>query len=96
MAEPAPAVSALVRVRRRAARRRRAPASPRLDAELLLAGALGTDRTGILAHPDAPWATARAATFEALVARRERGEPVAYIRGFREFHGLAIARTRAR
>ncbi len=29
--------------------------------------------------------------FEAYVARRELGEPVAYIRGFREFHGLAIA-----
>ena len=31
------------------------------------------------------------ATFEALVVRREQGEPVAYLRGFREFHGLAIS-----
>jgi len=66
-------------------------ASPRLDAELLLAQAVGTDRTGILAHPAAPVGDGPRAMFEALVARRELGEPVAYLRGFREFHGLAIA-----
>jgi release factor glutamine methyltransferase len=32
-----------------------------------------------------------AAAFEGYVARRAAGEPVAYIRGFREFHGQAIA-----
>jgi release factor glutamine methyltransferase len=65
--------------------------SPRLDAELLLGQALGVDRIGVLAHPDAPVVTAARADFESAVRRRERGEPVAYIRGFREFHGLAIA-----
>jgi release factor glutamine methyltransferase len=65
--------------------------SPRLDAELLLAQALGIDRTGVLAHPDAPVGPGLQEAFEAAVARRERGEPVAYIRGFREFHGLAFA-----
>jgi release factor glutamine methyltransferase len=65
--------------------------SPRLDAELLLAQAVGTDRTGILAHPAALVGDGPRATFEALLARRELGEPVAYLRGFREFHGLAIA-----
>ena len=89
MAEPAPVVSALVV----AAADRLAAAgsgSARLDAELLLAGALGTDRTGILAHPEALVGDGPRATFEALVVRREQGEPVAYLRGFREFHGLAI------
>jgi release factor glutamine methyltransferase len=66
-------------------------ASPRLDAELLMGTALGVDRVGVLAHPDAPAGAGAAAAFETLVARRERGEPVAYLRGFREFHGLAIA-----
>ena len=65
--------------------------SPRLDAELLLARAVGIDRTGIVAHPDAPVGPGAAAGYEADLVRRERGEPVAYIRGFKEFHGLAFA-----
>jgi release factor glutamine methyltransferase len=65
--------------------------SPRLDAELLLAHALRVDRTTVIAHPDAPVGQDAKAQFGADVARREAGEPVAYIRGFREFHGLAIS-----
>src|SRR5512140_2101748 len=65
--------------------------SPRLDAELLLAHVLRIDRTGVIANPDAPVGLGAQAQFEADVARRETGEPVAYIRGFREFHGLALA-----
>jgi len=65
--------------------------SPRLDAELLLGFALHVDRVGVLAHPEAPVPQGAAETFETYIARRELGEPVAYIRGFREFHGLAIA-----
>ncbi len=65
--------------------------SPRLDAELLMGFTLGIDRVGVLAHPDAPAGTGAAAAYEGYVARREAGEPVAYIRGFREFHGQAIA-----
>jgi release factor glutamine methyltransferase len=65
--------------------------SARLDAELLLAHAVGVDRTGLITYPDAPVGEGARESFEAAVARRERGEPVAYIRGFREFHGLAFA-----
>lgn len=65
--------------------------SPRLDAELLLAFALGVDRIAVLAHPEAPVGAGVAEGFEGYVARRAAGEPVAYVRGFREFHGLAIA-----
>jgi len=65
--------------------------SPRLDAELLVGHALGIDRTGVLAHHDAPVGPGAQATLEAAVRRREAGEPVAYIRGFREFHGIALA-----
>ena len=64
--------------------------SARLDAELLLAFALDTDRTGVIAHTDAPVGDSAAARFEALLDRRATGEPVAYIRGVKEFHGLAF------
>ena len=65
--------------------------SPRLDAELLLGHVLGVERTGVLAHPDAPVSTGQEAAFEALLGRRIDGTPVAYLRGFREFHGLALS-----
>jgi hypothetical protein len=76
----------------RASERLRAAGSetPRLDAELLLGWSIGIGRTGILAHPDAPVGADAEAAFEAAVARREAGEPVAYIRGIKEFHGLAF------
>ncbi|MBA2382051.1 MAG: hypothetical protein H0V73_08070, partial [Chloroflexi bacterium] len=63
----------------------------RLDAELLLGFAIGIDRTGIVAHREAPVGAEAAARFEDAVARRAAGEPVAYIRGIKEFHGLAFA-----
>jgi release factor glutamine methyltransferase len=63
----------------------------RLDAELLLGFAVGADRTAIVAHPDAPVGADAAIRFEEGVRRREAGEPVAYIRGIKEFHGLAFS-----
>ena len=63
----------------------------RLDAELLLGWAIGADRTSIVAHRDAPVGADALGRFEAAVARRAAGEPVAYIRGIKEFHGLAFA-----
>ncbi len=65
--------------------------SARLDAELLLGLATGVDRTALIAHPEAPVGADAAAAYEAAVARREAGEPVAYIRGLKEFYGLAFA-----
>ncbi|HEV2005544.1 MAG TPA: HemK/PrmC family methyltransferase, partial [Candidatus Limnocylindrales bacterium] len=63
----------------------------RLDAELLLGHVLGIDRTGVVAHPEAPVGDGPAQRFREALARREAGEPVAYIRGVKEFHGLAFA-----
>jgi release factor glutamine methyltransferase len=65
--------------------------SPRLDAELLLGKSVGLDRTRIIAYPEAPVGESAAEAYEADLARRERGEPIAYIRGLKEFHGLAFA-----
>jgi release factor glutamine methyltransferase len=63
----------------------------RLDAEVLLASATGADRTTLLAHPEAPVGPEAAARFEDGVVRRLTGEPVAYIRGIKEFFGIALA-----
>jgi len=56
--------------------------TPRLDAELLMAHALGVDRARLLLDP--PRGIVPAA-FEELVERRLRHEPVAYIVGHRAF-----------
>ena len=61
--------------------------SARLDAELLLAHALGWSRTRVLAHPEGEVGANAARAFEALVARRAEAEPMAYLLGEREFYG---------
>jgi release factor glutamine methyltransferase len=75
-----------------AAERLRAAGSdtPRLDSELLLAYAIGVDRTAVIAHGEAPVGVDAQATFDELITRREAGEPVAYLRGMKEFHGIAL------
>ena len=65
--------------------------TPRLDAEVLLASVLGIDRSGLIAHPHAVMSTGQLERYEAWVVRREAGEPVAYIRGLKEFYGAAIS-----
>lgn len=65
--------------------------TPRLDAELLLAHAIGVDRTAVLAHPDAPVGAGAEAVYRAWIERRAVGEPVAYLREMKEFHGIALA-----
>lgn len=65
----------------------------RLDAQLLLLHALGRaphDRAWLLAHdtdamPDAAWSA-----LSAQLSRRLAGEPVAYLLGEKEFHGLDL------
>ena len=73
-------------------RRLRDAASPtaRLDAEVLLAHVAARDRAWVLAHPEAEVRRDVAAAFEAALERRAAGEPVAYIRGFKEWHSLRI------
>ena len=65
-------------------------ASPRLDAELLLAHAIGSGRSTLRAHPERVADPAAAAVFESLLARRAGGEPVAYLLGSREFWSLDL------
>lgn len=64
--------------------------TPRLDAELLMAHALGVSRSDLLLrHTGAPVPDA----FAALLDRRRNHEPVAYILGEQEFRGLAFRVT---
>jgi release factor glutamine methyltransferase len=65
--------------------------SPRLDAELLLGHVLGVERTSLLAYPEALVGDGPAGAYRVLLERRAAGEPVAYIRGVKEFHGLAFS-----
>lgn len=62
----------------------------RLDAELLLGHVLRADRATLLAAPEAFVGPGLAQQFGELVDRRATGEPVAYIRGLKEFYGLAL------
>ena len=72
-----------------------ASATPRLDAELLLAHVLGWTRARLLAAGREALTPEQQATFGALVARRQNLEPVAYITGYREFYGLEFEVTPA-
>ena len=63
----------------------------RLDAELLLADAIGVGRTVIVAHVGASVGPEAVARYQASLDRRAAGEPVAYIRGIKEFFGLAFS-----
>jgi release factor glutamine methyltransferase len=66
--------------------------TPRLDAELLLGHLLDRDRAFLIAHPDEPAGDQSA--LASLVERRAAGEPVAYLRGFKEWHGIRIRTDR--
>lgn len=65
--------------------------TPRLDAELLLAHALGITREAMLLERPAPPPEA----FAALIARRLHHEPVAYITGHRDFWTVTLDVTPA-
>lgn len=64
--------------------------SPRLDAELLLEEATGAERTRLAAHPESSVEPAAARAFGAMVRRRIRREPVAYILGRRGFRRIEL------
>lgn len=65
--------------------------TPRLDAELLLGHVLGVGRATLLAEGQSGVSEAQRAAFDELVARRASGVPVAYLRGLKEFYGLALS-----
>jgi release factor glutamine methyltransferase len=62
----------------------------RLDAQLLLAAVLGRPRTWLIAHDDVCLPAEAETRWRALLGRRAAGEPLAYLLGEKEFHGLAL------
>jgi release factor glutamine methyltransferase len=65
--------------------------SPRLDAELLLAAAMGVDRAVVIADPARPIDPEAARRFMQYAARRREREPVAYILGTKGFRSLELS-----
>jgi len=68
--------------------RRRGVAS--LDAQLLLARLLATTRTRLIAHDERALTPAESRQWNDALERRLAGEPIAYLLGEKEFHGLAL------
>lgn len=62
--------------------------SPRLDAEVLLAQTLRMRRLDLYLKFDRPLAEPELSAYRNLIARRGKGEPVAYLVGHKEFMGL--------
>src|SRR5918999_1653149 len=89
------ALLSVAEVRRRSADylARRGSPSARLDADLLLAHALGVDRLRLYTDGDRPLRPSELARARALVARRGRREPVAYLLGERAFRRLRLRVT---
>jgi release factor glutamine methyltransferase len=73
--------------------RKHGAASPRLDAEVLLAEILGIPRIQLYTSFDVDPGDAVRTKFRELVRRRAAGEPVAYLVGHREFFSLNFAVT---
>lgn len=65
--------------------------APRLDAELLLAAATGSDRAHLIASPEAEIPPSSARRYGEMVRRRLRREPLAYIVGSRGFRRIELA-----
>ena len=69
--------------------------SARLDAEVMLAGALGMRRLDLYLQYDRPLSETELSVYRAHIARRARGEPVAYVVGHKEFMALDFEVTPA-
>ena len=65
--------------------------TPRLDAELLLAHVLGVDRAQLVMRADEEAGGDDRTRYLALLTRRVKREPIAYILGRREFRNLNLA-----
>lgn len=66
---------------------------PRLEAEVLLSSLLDRPRTYLTAWPEMHLSQEQSLSFQAMVERRTRGEPMAYITGSREFWSLNLEVT---
>ena len=72
-----------------------APSEARSEARSLLGFATGISREALFADPERLLSQSESGALEAVAVRRERREPLAYIRGEREFFGLPFKVTPA-
>jgi release factor glutamine methyltransferase len=70
--------------------RKEGKATPRLDADLLLAHTLRLSRTRLYAQLDRQLSATRQETFQRLLERRLAGAPVAHLLATKEFYGLTL------
>ena len=68
----------------------RARGVERLDAQLMLAAILGVGRSALIAHEDRPLPSEAEERWAGWLERRATGEPLAYLLGTKEFHGLEL------
>lgn len=62
--------------------------TPRLDAEILLSHTLNKSREDILTHPEIKLNVNQIKAYKKLLVRRQTGEPIAYLVGYKFFYGL--------
>lgn len=65
----------------------------KLDAQLLLQHVLNVNRAWLISHQHDTLPSSIHETYKALINRRMKGEPIAYILGTREFYGLNLKVT---
>jgi release factor glutamine methyltransferase len=65
--------------------------SARRDAEILILHVMGLEPVKLYTHGEQELTTDQHARYEALIARRAKGEPVAYLVGKKEFYALDFA-----
>ena len=66
----------------------------RLEAEILLGEVLCVSRAWLYANPEKELEPGQEEAYLELIARRENGEPIAYLTGHREFWSLPLAVTK--
>lgn len=64
--------------------------SAALDADLLLAHVAGVGTEALVAHPEAELPADAERRYDSFIGRRAAGEPVAYLRGYKEFYGVTF------
>ncbi|MEZ5644425.1 MAG: peptide chain release factor N(5)-glutamine methyltransferase [Burkholderiaceae bacterium] len=66
---------------------------PRIDAQMVVLLSVERDthdRAWLWSHDDSPLSDSQLTRFNALLERRLAGEPMAYLTGIQEFHGMAL------
>jgi release factor glutamine methyltransferase len=64
--------------------------SAQIDAEVLLAHTLNTSRTFLYTHPEKILTDTQNEAYQALIAKRSAGSPIAYLTQYREFWSLPL------